>query len=376
MTLHSPSLPTTWLWATALALFAAGCSGSETETTPTTSAPVDMCANAGDERNGEPPEPPESAAAPDASADLVLAVSNFYLGLTTLDGKTSATAWEQYGFNLDRTVSGKSACVCQPVLGVRESALSDAPLGVDNAYGKDLIQIISSVDVDFEKKTRESIAAGEHTWLFHLAGVGKENAYSGLSATAYEAAGMVGPDGQPAAPKLDGTDVWPIGAQSFREGVTDSPQLVFNDAYTTVGDDGKTVWVGHGKGSIHLRIAFEGDDFRVRIVDPWLVLPLSADRTRVEHGMLGGTLVTEEVAAEVARVMGFFEWDGEQLCMPHDTVASVLQQIRQASDMLEGGALDANADCDRISIGIGLDAVTAHLGEVVPAEVLVDPCAK
>ena len=136
------------------------------------------------------------------------------------------------------------------------------------------------------------------------------------------------------------------------------------------------MWVGHGKGAIRLRATYPGDDIRAVIHDPVLVLPISADRKRIEHGMLGGTLDTDELVGEIGRVFGFFaDLKGESLCPPNSTYDSLVQQVTQASDMLSGGAVNLDKGCDRISIGIAFDAVPAALGAVKKAPPLVDPCA-
>lgn len=355
----------------------AACSSTETDTgSGTTSDTALLCAQAGAQSDGQPPGPPEKAAPPDAS-EIVFAVSKLYFGNTDLDDKPSTKAWMGYGFNLDDTVSTpKAACVCEPVYGAKPSLLSDGLLGQDNSFGKNLVPILSSLSSDFHTNTNAALAAGSPTWLLRLAGVGPGTEYAGLHAEAYESAALLDAQGQPLTPKLDGSDVWPIGEENPQEGAPASPRVTFEDAYVLPREGGGIVWVGHGKGSIRLRATYPGDDIRAVIHDPVLVLPISADRTRIEHGMLGGTLDTDELVGEIGRVFGFFtDLNGESLCPPNNTYESIVQQVSQTSDMLSGGAVNLDKECDRISIGIAFDAVPAALGAVTKAPPLVDPCA-
>lgn len=357
---------------------ATGCNEAETDTGPTTTTttgPDLSCENAGSQSDGEPPAPAEDADAP-AAGELVFAVSKFYLGALDFDGKPSSSAWKELGFNLDRTVSvEQGGCVCQPAAGGKASHLEDAPLGRDNSYGNNLVPMLSTLSSEFESDTNAAVGTGKHTWLFQLPGVGSDNSYSGLSGAAFEGATLTDAQGQPAAPVLDGSDVWPLAGESFAEGDPMTPRLVFEDAYVIPRDDGGILWVGYGKGSIRLRASYPGDDLRGTIHDPVVVLPISPDRTRIERGMLGGTLVTEELVIEIGRVFGFFEYNGESLCPPSSAFESIAQQVRQASDMLPGGAVDPGSTCDRISIGIAFDAVPAALGDIVAPQPLTDPCA-
>lgn len=361
----------------ALALVAACSSEADTDSGQgtTTTAPSECNEGAGTQHDGEPPAAAEAASAPEAS-ELVFAVTRFEQG--GFDYGEEGNPWKGYGFNLDATVSTELGdCTCKASSGAKPgNVFPDGQSGRDNNYGKVLVPMLVSLQPDFEVKTNAAVAAGEHSWLFRLQGVGAKTAYEGLAAQAFEAAALVDADGNDLTPALDGSDVWPIDGASLEGGELASPKLVFTDAYVVPRDDGGIVWVGRGQGSIRMRAGFSGDDLRGTIHDPVLVLPISADRTRIEHGMLGGTLDTEELVTEVGRISGFFVGlNGTSVCPPSGTFQSIAQQVRQASDMLPGGELDPSATCNRISIGIAFDAVIAQLGPVAPAEVLADSCA-
>jgi hypothetical protein len=337
-------------------------------TTGTTATEQDPCTPGSDDEGV--PLPPQGGAAP-ADSELVFAVSRWYLGPTTVGGTPSAAAWQDYGFNLDRTVTTtENECTCQPVAGAKLNAITDGPLGRDNGYGRGVAPILASLAMDFETRANEDAKAGDNSWLLRLQGVGVGVFHVGLTAQLYEAAQLTGPDGMPLTPAFDGTDVWPVSAGSLEDASLESAKLKFDNAYLVPGEGGGSLWVGRGKGTIQLRF---GAIFDLRLVihDPVVVLPISADRTKVERGMLGGTLDVEEIVPELGRIAGFV---GTAYCPPNETVDSVVNLVRQAQDMVAGG-FDESVECNRISLGIAFDALPAQLGEIVPAEPVEDPCA-
>jgi hypothetical protein len=83
---------------------------------------------------------------------------------------------------------------------------------------------------------------------------------------------------------------------------------------------------------------------------------------------------TEEFVQEIAKIAQAFD---SSFCDPNSpTLQSILNQIRQASDIMQDGTQDPTKECDGISIGLGFTMKSAQLGAVAPPPPPPpDPCA-
>ena len=85
-------------------------------------------------------------------------------------------------------------------------------------------------------------------------------------------------------------------------------------------------------------------------------------------------LDTEELIAAFGQSAGALD---ATLC-DSTALASVVQQLRAASDIMKDGTNgDPSKTCDGISVGIGFSAQSVKLtGRAAPAPAAPDPCAK
>ncbi len=349
--LHRPLVP--------LLLLLAGC-GAEPPLDPGPDG--DFCAEAG---SGDDlvPLPPTEASPPEAT-ELLFAVSRFYLGRYGLDADDGTPPWRDYGFNLDRTTSpAYEYCTCYPASSANGEETRDGTGGRDNVWGKEILPLLDATQGGgLEEKLNLDVEAGSFSWVVRIHGVGGAPSQAGLTAGLYEAAPRTGPDGALLPPAFDGTDVWPVVKDGVVGFDADLPLLWFSDAYVVPGADGSSTWVGRGEGSIRLRMS-KPLDVSIVIDDPVLVLPLSADRTKIARGMLGGTLDLDALAAEIGRAAGNVD---ESYCPPSGVLNLLVNQVRSSADMLAAGAIDTTKECDRASIGIAFDAAAiAGIGPVV-----------
>jgi len=91
------------------------------------------------------------------------------------------------------------------------------------------------------------------------------------------------------------------------------------------------------------------------------------------EGQLGGIIDTEAFVAEIAKAATKFD---TSFCDPNSpTMHAILNQIRQASDIMLDGTQDPAKACDGISIGLGFTMKAAQLGPVAPPDPpFIDPC--
>jgi type I restriction enzyme R subunit len=103
-----------------------------------------------------------------------------------------------------------------------------------------------------------------------------------------------------------------------------------------------------------------------------IAMQLGPDEKSATAGQIGGIINAEDLVNELRKVIGSFD---SSLCDPNSpTGTSVLNQIRQAADILQDGTQDPAKECDGISIGLGFTMKAAQLGKVVAPELPKDPC--
>ncbi len=91
------------------------------------------------------------------------------------------------------------------------------------------------------------------------------------------------------------------------------------------------------------------------------------------EGTIAGVLETDVLTEEITKIVGGFD---TSFCDPtNTTLKSILDQIRQASDIMKDGTQDPTKECDGISIGLGFNLKRVTLGDVAPPATPKDPCA-
>lgn len=347
-----------------------GCGGEEPQP-----APAKVAGQDGD--IGQPPAPPADGAPADGPG-ATFAVSKLLLGMTDSNGMTDVYLWKQYGYNLDRTVTAEGALMsCSAIKGTPPKYLSDGDEGRDNGFGRGVLPIASSLKSDVQPDTTAAIQNGLRTILITVPGLGDAPAYGTMSARLYEGAALTAADGTPMKPLFDGTDVWPVTAESVQEGKVDKPLAQASAGYLAEEGEGGT-FVAQFEGSIVFRIPFLGNETDegvavLRIHEPLVTMTFSADRKSVTRGMIAGVLHSEELVIEYDRIAGAIFPDqcgGANFMVLRD-------QVEGTADIRRDREVAPDKPCDATSIGIAFEAVRAELGTVaMPAPPLPLGCIK
>jgi hypothetical protein len=315
-------------------------------------------------QHAEPPAP-GPARAPDGAGHVTFAIDTILLGDRDREGRPDAGAWKQYGFDLDHLVSGAGAPdgfrgLCTPLDGAsHESVQTDGVAGIDNAFGHNLLPLAMSLDPAFPDEVAASLAGGGTTLLVDLDGLGDGADYRGMTARLYTGA----PLGK--APAYDGSDAWPIRADSLSDPETAaSPRLLADDTYV-VGD----TWVGRFHGVLTLELSWmKHMTMRLPVRDPVITMDLDAARSGARNGTLAGVVATEDLLAEVEDEALRLD---PSFCPGTTTVQAALAELASMSDILADGTQSPARPCDAVSIGIGFTAKRVTLGPIVappPAE--------
>lgn len=311
--------------------------------------------------------PPNPGVCMDAATTQ--AVNKLYLGDTDRDGTPNATnGWKNFGFNLDGLKSTKASTnLCKPRAGGTAAAVyPDGADGIDNSFGKNILPIILGLASDLSQTANESIAKGSFTIMLDISKTGTN--CTGAAGKLFAGAQLVDAMGMDAIPKFDGTDVWPV-SESLLTNPMDptSSKIVFNEAYIA----GNT-WVSGSKGTVTIELTISGFTIKLDIQNAYVTVDLDAGKGK--NGTIAGVLDTEQLVSQISKVAAAFD---TSFCDPSSpTLVSILNQLRQASDIMKDGTQDPSKECDGISIGLGFDTAPVKLGPVAkPGDPPPDPCA-
>jgi hypothetical protein len=336
--------------ATIALLSLAGCGG---ETTP---AVVDQTGRV-------PPAAPPNK--PGDGPGVVYAVDKLFLGETNRDGsQNKSNGWKQYGYNLDGKISTiESKDLCKPSSGAAPSTIyPDGDQGIDNSFGKNILPIILGLEPAPSTAIADTIAEGSFTVMLSIETLGDATSYNPLKTQLYAGADLG------AAPLWDGTDMWPVVPELLEPPGTDitRSQVVFEESYLV-----DNTWVSGTKGTVTLNLSIQGYTLALPISSAIISMDLDASHTSADNGTIAGVLETEVLITELQKVVGGFQ---PSLC-EGPTIEGILNQIRQASDIMKDGTQDPSKTCDGISIGIGFSTKQVQLGPIAPATVPgPDPC--
>ncbi len=352
-------LLTAALTATSLVVFG-GCGSDTVQEKPPVPPPVE------DPVGIAPPEEPMETTACEG-AGAVMAISQLYLGDTKRDGTPDPTSgWKSYGYDLDGRVSTKASTgLCKPRAGGSPAAVyPDGDEGRDNSFGKNILPVILGLSSDISVQANEAIANGEFTIMLDMQNLGTASDCNTLVTKLY-GGGNLG-----AVPKFDGTDMWPILPDLLNDPMDPaSAKIVFPKSYVV-----KDTWVSGSKGTVKLQLSIGGFTIALDINSAVITVDLDADRQGGTNGTIAGVLETESLITEISKVAAAFD---ESFCDPNSpTLQSILNQLRQASDIMKDGSQNPAVECDGISIGLGFNAEKVMLGMVAPpGDPPPDPCA-
>jgi hypothetical protein len=285
-------------------------------------------------------------------------------------GNPDPQAWKKLGYDIDGIWSTKSDTNhCKPQEGAPKSSVqTDGEGGIDNSFGSNFMPIMSSLSSNPSLGVTESIQAGEFTLLFHLQNLAAQPAsQNAIAAALFNGASTAQP------PAWNGSDAWPVTAESVNGGNIASPKNAFPASYLVGG-----VWVASAApvaGPVVLRMSTQGLPLvlGIRNVRASMNVSGTGGTATGSTGIISGIIDTEEFIAELKKVAGAMD---PTLC-EGATFDSIAQQVRAASDLMKDGSNgDPSKVCDAISIGLGFDARAVQLGNVAsPVAQPPDPCA-
>jgi hypothetical protein len=347
--------------ATTLGIFAVNCGGNVTSggTMGTGGGPVDL-------PHAEPPGPGPMKPG-DGAASVTFAISKLYLGDTDPDGTPDkANGWKKFGYDLDGKIStATSTDLCKPRNNAApKDVYPDGDDGIDNSFGKRILPIILGIAMDAPKKINDGITGGQFTIILDMQKLGTGTDYNPIVTNLFAGGDLM------AAPKFDGTDMWPVRPELLKDGMTiaSGSKVSFPTSYVA----GNT-WVSGSKGSINLALSVSGFSLDLTISSALVSLQLDAAHKKGTRGVIAGVLATDVLTGELQKVAGAFD---PSLCTGA-TIQSIITQIEQASDIMVDGPQDPTKPCDGISIGLGFDADIIQLGAVAPpSPPKPNPCDK
>jgi hypothetical protein len=315
-------------------------------------------AGAGDVELSKPPARPDGAGPGDGADTTTIGVSALFLGDTDRSGTKSPSAWQGFGYDLDGVATvdvdgdgkitgadleGKN---CAPVQSEANAKnLEDGPGGIDNSFGRNIVSFIGSVLPDPSNEATAAIEEGSFTIALEMETLGTGANYDPIPTSLYAAVG--GDDG-----------TWEIVPELLD--ASGEPLIKFPNAYVV-----DNTWVSGEPQTITLNLAIAGVDLSLNINNAVIAVKLNGDRSGGSDGVIAGVLETEALVREIGEVASVLAGDSTEGLCPGDTLFdSVMQTIRNASDIMKDGTQNAGATCDGISIAIGFDAQTVVLGEV------------
>lgn len=302
------------------------------------------------------PPPPNTADGPPLD-DIVVAVRSIDMG----DGVEAAP-----GYDLD------NMCTCFEDAGETCSTkLSqprcDGPGGIDNAASELFQLIVDNLGPGYFGSDYYSTAADMGQWslLIRLSGYNGKPDDPDVTVALFVSSGFEG-----TLPVWDGTDAWPISADTVGPaGDTTDPVYVSNGAYVAGGVLVATL------PSAEFRFSGSASTIGVRLVGGVLsgkVLVEPAG-TRIQDGLIAARWTEKDVFAALSTFRG---QGGLKLCNDGGFIYNAVKsRVCSARDILTDPVQPASAPCDALSFGIGFDADPALLGPVVPVVAPTPGCA-
>ena len=271
-------------------------------------------------------------------------------------GEGNNGQWKKFGFNLDGLVSNAaSKDVCQ--LNAGASGLGpypDGDEGIDNSFGKNLLPQIISLYPNWVTDVDNGLKAGTFTVLLKMECLPPTGDVPSFITK------LFGGTTLGKAPKFDGTDKWPVAPDLLSNPMDpDSSTILFPNS-SVIG----TAYDSGNKETFILTVPVStqsmSTSIKLTLYSAHTTMTLSEDRKSATGGMIGGVLDTEEFVAEIKKV-------GYLLGLCNTALFNnLVNQIRQASDIMADGTQDPEKPCNGISMGLGFEMKAVQLGDVGP----------
>ncbi|MCU0658483.1 MAG: hypothetical protein MUF64_25455 [Polyangiaceae bacterium] len=368
--------------------FTAACSSEETTTTTQGTAGAAGAAGSGgapvandcdDEASckekygtkpGEGAVPPAAPSdGPPSGDDLIHAISKLYVGDTDRNDTVSNEAWKDIGFDVDGfSTTPKQGFHCKPAAGAKANDVrADGNKGIDNSFGRNIVNgILATLVQSPSSELSSSITEGSFSIVLKMDKIGTVASGTSINTQLFAAAGQVDAEGKEVAP---GSGDWSTYKwRPFPEILNPdgTSKVAFPTSYVA-----NNIWVSGGQGTVSLQLAVQGFDLKLDINKAQIAVDLS-DRAAGKNGTIGGVLATTQLVDSLKKIAGSF---GSQFCGESTALEGILDQVRQASDIMKDGTQNPDAECDGISIGLGFDSKKSDLGDKADPSQSTDPCA-
>lgn len=268
--------------------------------------------------------------------------------------------WRYVGLNLDGQ-DGVNGMNCTPQPDAFPDTLEDGEGGIDNGFSHYAIPIASNY-VQLSDQSNTGFIAGAATLAFSIPGLDQLQAGDTVPVGIYVTAPLPPPAMGENMLSLDGTDVLPAD-QTWLD--VDAPTLQLTASF-----DGQELTGSLDLLVLPLSVSLGNTRFPlyIKVHGAKVVLPLDAERSHVRKGTLAGHLDYAEVFDAIQTVMGSYI---PELCT-NGTVLDLKSQLRQAQDIRKDGKL--TGDCDAISLGVEIEAVSVKVDGMTLVPPPVNPC--
>jgi hypothetical protein len=328
--------------------------------------------SSGSETGRIPPE--ETGALTSSTEERTFALNTIQLGETDRKGNKDQNAWKAYGYNLDALVTNVTdknspglSKVCKLVPGGSATNHQDGAEGIDNSFGKNILQLIGTLAPTPSKDINDALTRGDFTVLLKIKGLNDDpqQTATGLSGTLLIGGKFGGDSG--AQPTFTTADDWPYLAD---------PQVPLTGAYINKGEfvNGKFA-NGAGGATVKLAVSIQGNTLSLTINKAIVTFKNDPAGKALNEGTIAGVVDTEQLVSGIRAIAGRIQKD---FCTPGNAaLEGILTSIRQASDMLSDGSQDPSKVCNGISIGLGFTA--KQVGTPTTTAAVsggTDPCAE
>jgi hypothetical protein len=317
----------------------------------------------------QPPGPPATGAEASGTPDT-FAVRAWFLGDVARDGTPDLAAWRTIGWDLDSRSFAEpyGDGHCQPVhsaeaTGYWKGTGEEGEGGIDNELGAMNGRSVERGGPSPTALATADAESGVGTLLIRMDHVGEAADYVHVGGSVRAAVGTVDGEGKVVAPSAeqwdDGSYEWhPFDGNLDGTGMkcTDAtlPHVFPTGSTLLAGHVTDNVWVAGDFGPFVVPVSFLGKWLPLRVHRGWLVARLSADRTRLENGTVGGIIAGEDLSGAFNMAFG---------CVG----SCESRGPTQLSDMMLDGTQDETKTCDGVSFAFGFEAVRAREGAPVPA---------
>jgi hypothetical protein len=291
-------------------------------------------------------------------------ISGLLLGEGDAQGNETPNGWRALGHNLDAQISTPlSSGHCFVFPGADPGLVKqDGDGGIDNAFGELVLPELTKIVPQPTKQLHDTVALGGPTMFLRtniLAVAPGEPVIGRAYLSASEATTR----------KFDGSDTVAIDTFSLE---CDALPCGLDDA-VAVDFSGKLVGDELSFRFSRLPLALALGEFSAvfEVVDARVQLTLDASRGRVVSGIVGGALATEAAIRSVNRVIFNSPFALCNSAIVRDVVERAQDLVLVMSDGHSVATNGSGIDCSGISVGIGLRAVAAQVGdlqEVTPLE--------